>query len=46
VDERQMILKLGNIQPIHLGPSELVSMKSNLGLPWEKMKTMAKYDII
>ena len=41
--ERMEILKKGGIDSPHIDAEKLVAMKSDLGLSWEKMKTMARY---
>ena len=40
--ERQTIIEKAGIKPAFIGPAELVAMKSNLGLPWERMKAMSR----
>ena len=42
-EERSKILKTGCINA-HIEADELVVMKANLGLPWEKMKSMARLE--
>ena len=42
-EERTDILKSGSIHA-HIEAEELVAMKANLGLPWEKMKSMARLE--
>ena len=39
---RQEILKSGEIKPIEIQAEQLVSMKANLSLPWEKMKVLGR----
>ena len=40
VDERRTILKEAGISQASIGAKEMVAMKSNLGLPWERMKAL------
>ena len=41
VEERQQILKTAGIS-MELGEEELVAMKVDMGIPWEKLKTMSR----
>ena len=41
--DRQEVLKQSNIDGFYIDAEQLVAMKSDLGLSWEKMKTMTKY---
>ena len=45
-DERTKILEKSNIDAAHIDAEHMVSMKTNLGLFWEKMKTMARLGIV
>ena len=40
--DRREILKDGKIDSSHIDAEQLVAMKSDLSLSWEKMKTMAR----
>lgn len=44
-DERLRILKLGNIPPVIIDEESMVAMKADMGVPWEKLKTMARYTV-
>ena len=41
-EERQKILKAGKVNPASIGAEKFVAMKANLGLPWQKMRVMAR----
>ena len=41
-DQRSQILKSAKISPIEIGAEEMVAMKVDLGIPWEKLKNMAR----
>lgn len=41
-DQRLEILTKANISPIDISPEEMVAMKVDLGVPWEKIKNMAR----
>ena len=41
-DDRKAILEQANIQPSEIIAEEMVAMKVDLGIPWEKMKTMGR----
>ena len=41
-DKREEILKMGNIKSVEIDAEKMVAMKAHLGLPWEKMKVMAR----
>ena len=40
--ERELILKTSQIKSIEILPKTMVAMKLDMGIPWEKMKTMAR----
>ena len=40
--ERENILKEGNLVANHIGAEDLVALKSSLGIPWEKLKTVGR----
>ena len=40
--QRSQILKSAEIIPIEIGAEEMVAMKVDLGIPWEKVKNMAR----
>jgi len=40
--KRAEILKLGSMESCSIDAEKMVSMKAHLGLPWEKMKVMAR----
>ena len=42
-NERQKILKKANISAVEITPEEMVALKANMGVPWEKLKTMSRY---
>jgi len=41
-DTRRDILNEANIESIEIGPAQMVAMKSDLGIPWEKLKSMSR----
>ena len=41
-ENRSQILKEANISPIEIDEKEIVALKVNLGIPWEKVKSMAR----
>ena len=41
-DQRSQILKSAKISPIEIGAEEMVAMKVDLGIPWEKLKNIAR----
>ena len=41
-EERQKILATANINPVEISADAMVAMKSDLGIPWEKLKTMTR----
>ena len=41
-ENRSEILKQANISPIEIDEKEMVALKVNLGIPWEKVKSMAR----
>ena len=41
--ERAEIIKASNIPNIEIGKETMVAMKVDLGIPWEKLKTMSRY---
>ena len=41
-DERQAILKEGNIISNEISAADVVALKASLGVPWEKLKTMGR----
>lgn len=42
-EQRQAILEEGNISPVEINAKTLVAMKADMGIPWEKMKTISRY---
>ena len=44
--ERAEIIKSSNIPNVEIGKEALVAMKVDLGIPWEKLKTMSRYTAI
>ena len=42
-NERQKILKKANISAVEITPEEMAALKANMGIPWEKLKTMSRY---
>ena len=40
--QRSQNLKSAEISPIEIGAEEMVAMKVDLGIPWEKVKNMAR----
>ena len=44
--ERAEINKSSNIPNVEIGKQALVAMKVDLGIPWEKLKTMSRYTVI
>ena len=42
LQERQLLINEAGIKPSHIEASEMVAMKSNLGLSWERMKTLVR----
>ena len=40
---RSDILSAGNIPSATISPKHMVAMKVDLGIPWEKLKTIARY---
>ena len=41
-DQRSQVLKSAKISPIEIGAEEMVAMKADLGILWEKLKNMAR----
>ena len=41
-EERQTILKEGNLSSNYISPQDMVTLKSTLGIPWEKLKTIGR----
>ena len=41
-DGRRYILIAANISPHEISAEEFVAMKADIGVPWEKLKTMAR----
>ena len=42
MEQRSEILKMANIKPMEINAEEMVAMKVDLGIPWEKLKLMAR----
>ena len=42
-EQRQAILDEGNISPVEVNAKTMVAMKADMGIPWEKMKTISRY---
>ena len=42
-EARQMILEKAHIKPAEIFAEGLVAMKTDLGIPWEKLKTISRY---
>ena len=43
VEERQSILEISKIEKSYISADNLVAMKADLGMPWEKMKAMSRW---
>ena len=41
-DEKRHILEKAGIYPAVITPENMVAMKADLGIPWEKLKCMAR----
>ena len=41
-DQLSQILKSAKINPIEIGAEEMVVVKVDLGIPWERLKKMAR----
>ena len=41
-EERNAILKKANISAVEITPEEMVALKSDMGIPWEKLKTVSR----
>ena len=41
-EERQEILKCGNIPSAEISPEKMVALKANLAIPWGKLKTICR----
>ena len=41
--DRREILKTANITSVEISADAMVAMKVDMGIPWEKLKTMARY---
>lgn len=44
-NDRNDILKQANIVSYEIDEESLVAMKVDMGIPWQKLKTMARYNI-
>ena len=42
-ETRSDILKTGDIPSVNISSKHMVAMKVDLGIPWEKLKTIARY---
>ena len=42
-EERQLVLQKANINAKEITPEEMVALKADMGVPWEKLKTMLRY---
>ena len=43
VEQRQIILKDAKIPSVDIPEDTMVAMKVDMGIPWEKLKTMSRY---
>ena len=41
-EERNAILRKTNISAVEITPEEMVTLKSDMGIPWEKLKTVSR----
>ena len=41
--ERTKILEVANVGQAEINAEEMVALKADIGIPWEKMKIMARY---
>ena len=41
-EDRQDILRKAKISIIEITPEEMVALKADMGIPWEKLKTMSR----
>ena len=42
-EEREQILKEAKITSVQISAEAMVALKADMGIPWEKLKTMARY---
>ena len=42
-EERQLVLEKANISAKEITSEEMVALKADMGVPWEKLKTMSRY---
>ena len=42
-ETRSSILKEANISSVDICPETMIAMKVDMGIPWEKLKTMSRY---
>ena len=43
IQERKRILELAKIERSYINAENLVAMKADLGMPWDKMKAMSRW---
>ena len=43
LEQREEILKQANIPSVEISEENLVAMKVDMGIPWEKLKTMSRF---